>query len=655
MKHSSEIAYRADIDGLRALAVLSVIMFHAFQGLLPGGFIGVDIFFVISGYLISSIIFRSFSKNSFSLSDFYSRRIIRIFPALFLVLGSALVFGWFFLFSSEYAQVGKHIAAGAGFVSNLVLWRESGYFDAAAEVKPLLHLWSLGIEEQFYLVWPLLIWLLFKIRNGIFIGIISILLISFGTSVYLTYVNPAAAYYSPISRFWELAAGGVLAFYIGSNGNRIISVNIKYLDIFSFIGIGLITAGLFFINKKSAFPGLWAVLPVLGAALLILAGPGAFINKWCLSNKLAVWFGLISYPLYLWHWPLLVFPRIVGIPTDRMVKAFLITLAILLAWLTYRFFEKPIRDSACRKRYAISLLLAVATSGSLGYFVYSKDGMRNNGLRTSSASVFVEKFENSLPQWKYFEKNDIARKFREECNFYDLERYRLGKSTQVPRAEIDVSCYERDGSLPKAVFIWGDSHAQQLNFGLTRNLPKDWQILQVASSGCPASIHPVGDPTSNYCVKSNTFAIEAISKIKPDAVIIGQNVDHDVVSIININKYLKAQGIKKVIFTGPTPHWKVELPLNVARNLWPNPPERTKNAIDQQLMRDNDLLKHDLEKYSTVEYVDLINVFCNENGCMTRVGNDPVSGITSWDYGHLTPLASDYLAKKTLVKRIIEE
>jgi len=194
--------YRPDIDGLRALGVLLVVIFHAFPRTLPGGFAGVDIFFVVSGYLISTIIFENLEKGSFSFVEFYSRRIRRIFPALIVVLATGSILGWFVLLTDEYKRLGLHIVSGAGFVSNFVLWSEAGYFDGDAYTKPFLHLWSLGIEEQFYIVWPVLLGTVWQ-RKHHFLGItVSIAALSFVANLYLVHSNPVAAFYSPWSRFW---------------------------------------------------------------------------------------------------------------------------------------------------------------------------------------------------------------------------------------------------------------------------------------------------------------------------------------------------------------------------------------------------------------------------------------------------------------------
>jgi peptidoglycan/LPS O-acetylase OafA/YrhL len=212
----SSHAYRADVDGLRAVAVLAVLAFHAFPHALPGGFAGVDVFFVISGFLISGIIFDDLARGRFTFANFYWRRIRRIFPALILVLAGSLALGWLVLLPDEYRQLGKHVAAGAGFIANLALYLETGYFDGAAELKPLLHLWSLGVEEQYYMVWPLL--LVFFRRWTAWI-IVGVGLASFAVNLYLTAVNPSAAFYLPVTRFWELLIGSALA-YQASLGRR---------------------------------------------------------------------------------------------------------------------------------------------------------------------------------------------------------------------------------------------------------------------------------------------------------------------------------------------------------------------------------------------------------------------------------------------------
>ena len=223
--------------------MLSVVGFHAAPNWMRGGFIGVDIFFVISGFLISTILFNSLQNGTFSFASFYARRVKRIFPALIVVLVSCLAYGWFFFLQDEYRSLGKHVAGGAAFVSNLVLWSETGYFDLSAEFKPMLHLWSLGIEEQFYIVWPVLLWVGWKLRWNLLAVTLAVAIASFAWNIYLAPRDATADFYSPLTRFWELLAGAALA-YITLNSPRTLKlVTLPNKDIQSVLGLGLLGAG----------------------------------------------------------------------------------------------------------------------------------------------------------------------------------------------------------------------------------------------------------------------------------------------------------------------------------------------------------------------------------------------------------------------------
>ncbi len=372
--------YRPDIDGLRAVAVLSVVIYHAFPDALKAGFMGVDIFFVISGYLISSIIFENIDRGSFSFAQFYSRRIKRIFPALTLVLLSCLVFGWFGLLGDEFKQLGKHMAAGAGFVSNFFLWQESGYFNNAAETKPLLHLWSLAIEEQFYIVWPLVVWLTWK-RKWLFLSVfIGLGMASFAYNVHLVRLDPTATFFSPATRIWELLAGVLLAYM--KVRPTAWQPSQRQLHVASTLGVALLAFGLYRIDKGRPYPGTWALLPILGSFCLIFAGPTAWFNRLVLSNRLLVWVGLISFPLYLWHWPMLSFMRIVESEAPSLgYRVLAVGLSVLLAWITYYFVEKPIRANGKSTLKIVVLTTCVAALGLAGLVIF-----QNNGVTTRAAA-----------------------------------------------------------------------------------------------------------------------------------------------------------------------------------------------------------------------------------------------------------------------------
>ncbi len=379
LPHLSHPKYRRDIDGLRAVAVLSVVAFHAFPEWIKGGFIGVDVFFVISGYLISTIIYENLDRGTFSFTEFYLRRVKRIFPALLLVLVSCYAFGWFSLLGDEYMQLGKHIAGGAGFVSNLVLWSESGYFDNAADTKPLLHLWSLGVEEQFYIFWPLLLWFSYRVRLNLpSIGIL-VALLSFALNLHQVKVDAIADFYSPQTRFWELMLGSILAWvtlykpnFTAANAPR----PERWSSTMSVVAALLLAFGFWHIDKRLGFPGKWALVPVLSAVLLIFAGPGAWVNRVILSNRIAVWIGLISFPLYLWHWPLLTYARIIHSKVPAApVRSAIVLASIVLAWLTYRLVERPVRLGR-RAGFKVAALVALMpVVGVVGYDTFVRYGL----------------------------------------------------------------------------------------------------------------------------------------------------------------------------------------------------------------------------------------------------------------------------------------
>ena len=402
------LKYRPDIDGLRAIAVLLVVCFHAYPDRLLGGFIGVDIFFVISGFLISSILYRENNRGGISFADFYSRRVRRIFPALIVVLLASLIAGWFLLLPDEYSEMGKHVVAATFFISNLVLWGESGYFDVVAELKPLLHLWSLGIEEQFYLLWPLVIWGLSKLKTKILTAVILLALLSFACNIYSMHTNPVADFYSPFTRFWELLSGAILAYMASCEKSVVNSTSTLLKNCASITGIGLLIAALLLISRTSAFPGWFALLPVSAALLLIFAGPYALINRLILSNKIVVWFGLISYPLYLWHWPIFSFLHIIGGAQPEVhIRSKALLASIFLACITYYYVEKPIRS---KKKFTASLLVGMLIVALIGSIIYFNKGFATRAA-VQNANYTQSVSEQLVPAWKYAINQTCLKKY----------------------------------------------------------------------------------------------------------------------------------------------------------------------------------------------------------------------------------------------------
>lgn len=482
----SSPAYRPDIDGLRAVAVLSVVGFHAFPGLVKGGFIGVDVFFVISGFLISRIILLGLRDQNFSFLDFYGRRIRRIFPALLAVLAATYIFGWFSLYPDEYGNLGKHIASGAGFVSNLVLLGEAGYFDSSAETKPLLHLWSLGIEEQFYCLWPLALWLAWR---GRFHPLALTGLVAFGSlalNVKSVGGDAAYAFYSPQTRFWELLSGCALAWVSihGKNFSHSAYLNFKFYEKImkfndgekfksvilrncsSISGFSFLIYGFFNIDKTVNFPGAWALIPVSGAVFIISAGPHSWINRVILSNRAAVWFGLVSFPLYLWHWPLLSFATILeGGTPPRPVRLAAVCISLALAWLTYKFIELPIRRQGSTGKNCRSLSLGMVFVGLAGGAVYASNGVEQKSSGDYGHDAFFEFHENKYLRCEnknIYETSNVYKKW--------------------------VRCWQTKPGEPDLVLL-GDSHAEHLFAGLAEALP-DKSIAFYIEGGRPALDDP---------------------------------------------------------------------------------------------------------------------------------------------------------------------
>lgn len=432
---SKSLQYRPDIDGLRAIAVLGVVFYHAGLGF-PGGYVGVDVFFVISGFLITSLLLRDLRNGTFSLLDFWERRARRILPALFVVVLAILGAGWFLLLPLNYEALGKQVIALIALSSNIQFWRESGYFDSAAEEKPLLHTWSLSVEEQFYLLFPLLLALLFKWRKSAWIVPVLAIgaLASFGLAVYGSYQAPEATFYLLPTRAWELAAGALLAY-----AAPIASQRLRHLA--AWLGLAAIILPYFLYFPGIRFPGLTALPPVAGAALLIWSGlrsseteritpPGRL-----LASRPLVWIGLLSYSLYLWHWPFFAFQKYQNFRHDSwIIQLSLVLLSITLAAFSLYFIERPFRSrKIIRSRNTVFGLSAVAIIVML---IPSLRLQKTHGAKRRMS-----------PEIQRIAAGAIDKSFRNEL-----------KTKDVPDRLVHFGVPNGD---PK-VFVWGDSHAMSI-------------------------------------------------------------------------------------------------------------------------------------------------------------------------------------------------
>ncbi|WP_341743785.1 acyltransferase family protein [Azonexus hydrophilus] len=483
--------YRKDIDGLRAVAVISVVIFHAFPSAIQGGFIGVDIFFVISGFLITGILLDSLNNAKFDLLDFYRRRIRRIFPALTLVFAITLLVGALVLLPSEFALLGKHVARGSIFTSNFVLLNESGYFDTLAESKPLLHLWSLAIEEQFYIAWPILLYLAHKARLRIIYVTLALLVLSFAFGLWQINDNAAKAYFLPHSRFWELLVGASLAAAARENLNSGFMPSSKIQDCLSLAGLCFIVTGLFFISSSSKFPGWIALLPTLGTAFLIASGQHAIVNRSILSNKFAVHIGLISFPLYLWHWPLLSFLRIgFGETPSTAYRMGAVVLAVLLSFLTYNFVEKKIRPL----RGSISatvLLITILTFGFLGKWISHEKGFPS---RQVDGQIALSGELNHDAFFEYFAKN-----------YHPIPNEKL--CADALKGNDHLRCYRSKSDEKISMAIIGDSHGEHIFPAIAKKFNEE-NVAYFVRDGTPLYDSPSFEPI--FEAAASNEAIETI-------------------------------------------------------------------------------------------------------------------------------------------------
>jgi len=444
--------YRAEIDGLRALAVLPVILFHAGFEWFSGGFVGVDVFFVISGYLITSILIEDIENNRFSIVHFYERRARRILPALFFVLAACLPFAWLWLTPTDLKDFGASLVAVSFFSSNILFWLESGYFSTAAELKPLLHTWSLAVEEQYYILFPIFLMLTWRLGVKWILILLSIaFFISLGAAQWGAYNRPNAAFFLLPTRGWELLVGVFVAFYLQHKTHlKSNSAN----QILSLLGFGMIVYSIIAFDETTPFPSLYALIPTIGTGLLILcAVPKTFIHK-LLSLKFIVGIGLISYSAYLWHQPLLAFTRhrLLGEVSD-LILIILCVASLVMAWFSWRFVEKPFRNKQTflQKHIFLLSLAGIICFGAIGLLLHANKG-------------FIDRIQTDLDY-----NTIMASPLRSSCQ---------GKLNP---------CEYFGEKVEWATF--GDSHLFELTYALAEHLrARNIGVQQNTYSGCSPSI-----------------------------------------------------------------------------------------------------------------------------------------------------------------------
>jgi peptidoglycan/LPS O-acetylase OafA/YrhL len=613
---------------------------------MKSGYVGVDIFFVISGFLITSIIIKGIENGVFSYRDFYARRIRRIFPSLIIIIFVTLILGWLILLPSEYDILRKQALAGSLFYVNLLQIKDVGYFEAPLSQNPLLHLWSLSVEEQFYVIWPILLTGIWRLpgktgrRNNAIIGITAL---SFTLNIALISHYPQATFYLPFTRFWELGIGAILA-SISIQGD-VTSRLFRLLrwqpdrrtlssisNLISMLGIALIAASIVLLgDKQEGFPGWYALAPTIGAALIILAGAGAWPNRKILSNRIAVFFGLISYPLYLWHWVVLYWMgeldvdwiryhlswEINDLLWWRIQRSFIFGISIVLAWLTFVIVERRARAQRNVNRFAICLCMLCLLSIILPILFMRTGG--DDGGRTQ----FIAQYDMNSPDYH----SRISAAFRSDCNnlFAENGMVKVGDTT---------ACTSTDNR--PVVMLWGDSHAAHLRPGLDAALQRAaFGILQITYDACSPSTH---ESNHRGCNRSNELALRTMDHLKPDVLIVTQRHEPMDANWHQLLTSVFELGVKHVIIVGPVPMWKKDLKAIVAHYYWPIIPEYSKSNLRWGRFEIDKRLKSMLPDDSKLSYVSAMDFFCGEDGCLVRVGDAPY--LTSFDSAHLTPEAS---------------
>lgn len=608
-------AYRRDIDGLRAIAVLAVVLYHVHAGFMRGGFAGVDVFFVLSGFLITGIISSELAEARFSVARFYERRIRRIFPALFTMLAASTLLAAVVLLPAEFVDYAKSLFSTAFFASNYYQLSQLGYFSPGAEVRPLLHTWSLAVEEQFYLVFPLVMIGLARMRRASLPVCLAVLCAaSFVLSAVLVVARPSEAFYSALPRAWELLIGSLVAVAPLPALRSAVA-----RDVLAASGLALVAGSLLLLTSTTPFPGAAALAPTIGTALLLYAGMHAPTRTGrMLSHPVAVFFGLISYSLYLWHWPLLVFGRLaLGHDLTRLEKCGAVLATIAIATLSWHFVERPWRTRGALiawPRLAYVTAAAIAVLGLTGGAVAANSGI-------------PARFSERVNRVAAFATYDAAIPYRQDSCFL---RVRSNVALDIKR------CMTPDPARPNYLLI-GDSHAADLWFGLATAFPQI-HFMQATATGCKSLLDDRGlSPCRDVlqlALRRDTVAL------KPAAVLLSSDWNAgDLPSVLATTSELQRRGQRVIVF-GQVPNYQIGLPRLLAMSIAEHDATRAERArtadseaVDRRFAR--------AFAGSGIEYISLYALMCGERRCATATA----AGVPlQFDTSHFTAAGSAWIA-----------
>lgn len=661
--------YRKDIDGLRAFAILSVLLFHAGLSFFSGGYVGVDVFFVISGYLITSIIVVELDRDRFTVLGFYERRVRRIFPALFSVLFFSIIAAQLLMLPNEDKDFGQSVVSTAFFASNILFWIEAGYFDAESLMKPLLHTWSLAVEEQYYLFYPPLLILIYKFmnRNGLPL-IVGIWAASLAWSVWSTTQHPVAAFYLAPSRIWELLTGSILALgYVRGIESRVVN------EVIGVLGLLMIVYAVVGFDHTTAFPGYLALIPVVGTAMVIYSGTAhhTWVSR-LLSIRFLVFTGLISYSLYLWHWPILVFTHLyLDMPFPSWLIALLLTLSYFFAWFSWRYIERPFRgkqSTVTRRQMFYGSAVVMTGVAAFGLLLHFSQGLRERIPEHVNEIVeLIESSHSYLPA---------------DCLRKDGADFSQGVSP--------CALEEEKGDSPSVV-LWGDSHAAALVPGLIMLAERHASVETgfVGMLGCPPlkGILLAHNEHSAYhdCTKFNDLVLRELAADRQvDVVMLAaywslyangirketdpnpgnvflcpvddcrtedtkDNPEFMKRGLSAIIDTLSAQG-KQVVLIGPVPELDINGAATIARmELLHNEREiRPSRASTESSMESALSVMKELERETGVQLLFPHTVLCDSDYCNAAFDDMPLY----IDRHHLSPVGAEYVMQHLAVDEL---
>jgi peptidoglycan/LPS O-acetylase OafA/YrhL len=627
--------YRSEIDGLRAIAVISVIIYHAeftirlnnvSYKVFPGGFLGVDIFYVISGYLITYLIYENIKKNSFLFLDFYERRARRLLPMLFLVISMSLVVGWMLMMPNQLKDFSGSALASLFFVSNFWFLITDSYFAESSALKPLLHTWSLSIEEQFYIIFPPFLYFLYKkkIRQIKLLFVVLILIsLSLATlgSFYFTDIN----FYILPTRVWELLAGGILAFYHANSKTKKIS---KYGNLLSLLGVILILSSVFLFNANIPHPSFFSSFIILGTGLIIFfRNENGFIKK-ILSTNIFVGAGLISYSLYLWHFPVFAFKKIKSPNLSNFDKLETILLVIALSILSYYLVERPFRNRKIilKKLFFTCITIFFTFLLISCFYIYKKDGI-------------PERYPDKILKLIDFKYNYSKAYQTGRCH---IEAKSIFKKVFFEDCKIKIDANK------KKLYLWGDSLGAHLYPGIKSKYKDKYNIWHRSADACKPILLFSENKKNSSCIKINKFIFNEIVKIKPDKIFLSAGwTDDDLIYIKKIIEKLRKNNINNIYLVGPSPRWHDPLPKLLLKRY------RITKKIPEYMYDKNQVIKSNLDKKfssfakkNLIKYMSPLKILCTKDyKCLTKVGEEADS-ITNWDENHFTEKASIYIFSK---------